>query len=70
MKSLGWMSVELDALDIPIKDKGTATKRMLSHDPSSRCREDWRGENLEDLVRLDWPVGGSRVDVSVGGMLR
>ena len=53
--------------DIPIKDKGTATRRTLIYDPRRRCLVDWRGANflLSDL--LDWP--GSREELSVGGIM-
>lgn len=37
------------------------------HDPSKRCRVDWRGVNLFDL--LPGPVEGRRLVVSVGGIL-
>jgi hypothetical protein len=53
--------------NIPIKDKGTATRRTLMYDPRRRCLVDWRGANflLPDL--LDWP--GSRDELSVGGIV-
>ena len=53
--------------DLPIKDKGTATRSTLMYDPRRRCLVDCRGANflLPDL--LDWP--GRRDELSVGGIV-
>jgi hypothetical protein len=62
------MSVDSRVIrDLPIKDKGTATRRTLMYDPRRRCLVDWRGANflLPDL--LDWP--GSSDELSVGGIV-
>ena len=55
--------------DAPMKDKGTATRSKLIHDPSSKCLEDLRGANFIGLLLPPTPpVGGNRLVVSEGGI--